>query len=56
MPACRYRAGRLRARDGSLIGWAVFPDGSLRMAVGFTGPLAWWRARFCALALNVKGR
>jgi hypothetical protein len=49
----RYLAQPLHY-TGRRVGWCVFEAGSSRMAVGYTGPLAWWRARFRAAALNWK--
>lgn len=53
-----YRARRLRARDGRLIGWGVFlqrPAGRASlMASGYTGPLVAWRAMFRAASLNLR--
>jgi hypothetical protein len=47
----RYLAQPLRY-GGRRVGWCVFEAGTVRMAVGYTGAFAWWRARFRAAALN----
>jgi hypothetical protein len=47
----RYLALPLRY-DGRHVAWCVLEAGSARMAAGYTGPLAWWRARFRAASLN----
>jgi hypothetical protein len=54
----RYRARRVRAQGGALIGWGVFlpVDRATPMAAAFTGRFAGWRARRYASALNRKGR
>lgn len=52
----RYLVLPMTCTAGSRVGWAVFPAGDIRMAVGYTGPLAWWLARYRALRLNLKER
>lgn len=52
----RYLAQPLRYTDGRRVGWCVFEAGSVRMAVGYTGAFAWWRARLRAASLNRRGR
>lgn len=54
----RYRARRLHAKDGAVIGWMVLLEPSGRvpaMAAGYGGAFAWYRARFHAASLNRKG-
>jgi hypothetical protein len=50
----RYQARRVRDQDGGTLGWGVFPEprGTPRMAAGFTGLFAWWRAHWHAATLN----
>lgn len=51
----RYLAQPLHY-ESRRVGWCVSEVGSVRMAVGYTGPFAWWRARFRTASLNRKGR
>lgn len=52
MSRSRYRAMPVTEKGRGLIGWCVLDAGSVRMAIGYTGSFAWWRARFRAATLN----
>lgn len=48
-----YAARRVRDKGGRHVGWGVYqPAPVARLAVGYTGPFAWWRAHLSAASMN----